>query len=361
MTNNNEIVFGDDPVDVNNSNGDNNNNQEEQTTETTVETNDDVDVEPDNTGEETTTDDVDTDSEGDDETVIDIVRNSLGLDVTDEEGNEIIFEDSPEGIAAYLSAARTMIANESLTNARNQVFNDYPAIKEAFDYYRLNGSLENFNQTPDRSNVVIRENDLTQQETIVRELYSAKGLKPDDSYIEYLRENGKLFSVAESSLQDLIQLDAAKAEQRAADIAKQEAAAEEFNKQYWGKVKANLDKGVIAGYKIPEAITITSDGKQVVKTRNDFFKYMSANVKDGMSQWHIDDSETPEDVLLEEEMLRAYLRYSKGSLKDLIKLAINDQQVKDTKKKLGFTKKAGNRPSNASSNDTVDNSQIVLQ
>lgn len=301
----------------------------------------------------------DNDGDQDETSIIDMVVTNLGININDEDGNPLSFEDTEEGLAAYLNAARQQLIVNAYDEVRNKVFDNEPVIKDAYNYLRLNGNLQGFLETPDRSNVVIDENNATQHETIVRELAAAKGQSVDEDYLTFLKENGKLFSKATADLEELKAIDSKRIADREAAVAAAEQQMIESNKQYWGSVKSSIDAGIIGDYKIGDTITVVKDGKQVVKTRNDFFKYMSAEVKDGKSQWHLDDEAMTDEEARNEEVLRAYLKFTGGSYNDLVKLAINKQQVADHKKKLGFTKQK-NKVVESKNDPTATNDQIVF-
>ena len=76
------------------------------------------------------------------------------------------------------------------------------------------------------------------------------------------------------------------------------------------------------------AIYVNKDGKQIAATPNDFYNYLYATDKDGYSQYAKEISSVKPEDAMQDEVLRAYLKFTGGSYKDLVNIAINKQEVK---------------------------------
>ena len=97
---------------------------------------------------------------------------------------------------------------------------------------------------------------------------------------------------------------------------------------YWNGVKSCIDKREIAGYKIPDVIIINKNGKQVSATPDDFFNYLYNVNEDGYSQYQIElANEAPADRM-QDELLKAYLKFSGKSYNSLIEMAVAQKEVK---------------------------------
>lgn len=257
------------------------------------------------------------------------IQDALDVELLDENNNPIEFEDSKEGIVNYVKQVIESAREENYQTAMDTLFAKYPFLDDILTYYQANGnSLDGFNQVTDRSSIEIDENNEEQQINIIKLAWKEKGVKGDvDGYIAYLKNTGNLFKTAQDELDSLKEVDNANKEA----LRKQAAEAEEKrNKeiaQYWTSVKSIVDSGKIAGYEIPENMTITRDGKKLAVTRNDFFNYIYRVDKNGNSQYAIDlASESPEKQI-HDEILRAYLKYVGGNYSDLVKIAENKNKV----------------------------------
>ena len=201
------------------------------------------------------------------------------------------------------------------------------------DYYIANGnSLEGFNQIPDRSNIQIDDANEAQQESIIRTAWKEEGRKGNvDSYIAFLKSQGSLASTAKEELATLVEKDKAFAKELEDNAKAEQARLVEESKNYWNGVKQIIDSRKIAGYEIPETIIVERNGKKLSVTSNDFFNYLYRTDKDGLTDYAKDvKAMKPEDAL-QDEILRAYLKFTGGTYADLVKMAINEEKVKNLK------------------------------
>lgn len=260
---------------------------------------------------------------------IETIQKALGIEITDENDKPVSFENTPEGINQYINAVIETSQQEIAETAVNTLFQRYPILQDFLNYYVANGnSAEGFNGKPDRSAIVIDDNNQAQQEEIIRTAWKEQNRKGSiDDYIAYLKSSGTLAAVAKEELDGLKELDASN-KKALADKAKQEEEAERLEQEkYWNGVKEVIDSKKIAGYKIPDTIIIERDGKKVAATPNDFFNYIYRTDKNGITQYQADlIKETPESRR-DDEILRAYLKFVGGNYSNLVDMAINDKEV----------------------------------
>ena len=211
------------------------------------------------------------------------------------------------------------------------------------DFYIANGnSLEGYNEVPDRSNIQIDENNEAQQETIIRTAWKEDGRKGNvDSYISFLKSQGTLAATAKEELEALVEKDKARAQklEQEAKAAQQKAIEDSTN--YWNGVKQVIDSHKIAGYQIPDTIIVERDGKKISVTSNDFFNYLYRTDKDGLTGYARDVKATKPEDALQDEILRAYLKFTGGTYADLVKMAINEEKVKTLRLQSKGRKAAG--------------------
>lgn len=266
------------------------------------------------------------------ENIIDVAKiiEKVGFEVTDENDKPITFENTPDGVASYINEVLDAKRTEYAQAGVQQLIDKFPIVSDFLNYYVANGnSYEGFGQVRDRSTITIDENNTAQQEAIVREAFKESGkVGSIDDYISFLKSTNRLLDAAKQDLATLQENDKrVKAEQ--AEAAQRKI--EEDKKAeiaYWGKVKSAIDKKEIAGYKIPETILINKNGKQSAATADDFFNYLYQVDDKGYSRYERELMETPEEEQLQNDLLRAYLKFTGGNYSNLVDLAIASEKTK---------------------------------
>ena len=267
--------------------------------------------------------------EEDNELNINNIQKLFDITVTDENGNEIEYENTPEGVKAYVEQVMENTRQENYQTAINTLFTQYPFVEDMINYYRANGgSLEGYGQVPDRSNIEISENDEAQQEYIIRTAWKEQGRKGNvDGYIQYLKSTGNLYSTAQDELEALKESDKEYREYLKAEAAKAEEKRVADIKAYWKGVEDIVNSRHIAGHVIPESIVVVRDGVKTTATIQDFFNYMYQVDKDGKSRYNHDLEKQDPKEALEDNILRAYLKFTGGSYSNLVDMAINKKEV----------------------------------
>lgn len=271
----------------------------------------------------------------DDEINLDNIQKALDYEVTDEEGNPITYENNIEGVKAYINDVIETSKLEHYETAINTLYQKYPILQEVLNYYIANGnSLEGFTETPDRSNITIDDTNEEQQIEIIKTLWKEQGIKGDvTQYINYLKNASILTSTAKEALDTLKSIDAEnkKAYEEEAERRKQESYEAEV--EHWTNIKNIIDSKEIAGYKIPDSITISRNGQKISVTPNDFFNYIYRVDNENKSAYQRDLEAEEPSKRLNDEILRAYLKFTGGSYADLVTMAINQEKVNNLKLK----------------------------
>lgn len=284
-----------------------------------------------------------TEEEPEKELSINNISKALDIEIIGDDGKPVVYENTPDGIKSYVADVIESGRQEVMEGTINAFYEKFPFVKPMVDYYISNGnSLEGYNQVSDRSNITIDESNEAQQENIIRTAWKEENRRGNvDSYIAYLKSQGTLASTAKEELEALIEKDKAYKEQLENDAkAAQQRQIEEAEK-YWNGVKQVIDSRKIAGYEIPEVITVERNGKKLNLTSNDFFNYLYRTDKDGLSDYAKDVQSTKPEDALQDEILRAYLKFTGGTYADLIKIAINEEKVKNLKLQSKAAKSAG--------------------
>lgn len=268
---------------------------------------------------------------------IENIRKAMNIDITDENGNPVEFTDDIEGIKSYINSAIELKSNEVAAAAVNKVFVDNPILKQFVDYLTVNGGdPRGFGERPDRSGITVDEKSEEQQIAIIKAAAKEFGnASLNDNYIKYLKDSGGLYDEAKAQLANLQNADKERDEAyvKQAEAQRQQDEAETI--AYWKGIKDTIDKREIGGYKLPEFLVKEVNGQKVTVTPNDFYDYLSRGIKDengniATAYERALANQSPEKAT-NQELLSAWLMFTGGTYKDLVKMAINNEQVKTLK------------------------------
>lgn len=284
------------------------------------------------------------------------IQKAIGIDLSDENGNPVEFENSIEGIKSYINGVVEANREENYRTAFNSIQQQYPFIDDVINYWVANNnSLEGYNEIPDRSKIEVIPNNTAQHEAIIRQAW-AESKRPGniEDYLQYLKSSGNLEAVARDELKGLQQLDADYRERIAQQAEEVEAQQQQYIAEYWKSVQDIVQGGKIAGYDIPETITVNRDGRSIAVGRNEFFNYLYQVDGEGKSMYQRDIEATDETAQLQDQLLRAYLMFTGGSYADLVTMADNKNKVKHLKLTAKNSKKPSVRINRNNSNKPKD-------
>lgn len=284
------------------------------------------------------------------------IQKAIGIDLSDENGNPVEFENSIEGIKSYINGVVEANREENYRTAFNSIQQQYPFIDDVINYWVANNnSLEGYNEIPDRSKIEVIPNNTAQHEAIIRQAW-AESKRPGniEDYLQYLKSSGNLEAVARDELKGLQQLDADYRERIAQQAEEVEAQQQQYIAEYWKSVQDIVQGGKIAGYDIPETISVNRDGRTIAVGRNEFFNYLYQVDGEGKSMYQRDIEATDESTQLQDQLLRAYLMFTGGSYADLVTMADNKNKVKHLKLTAKNSKKPSVRINRNNSNKPKD-------
>jgi len=270
---------------------------------------------------------------------INSIQETLGVEITDENGKTVEFTNDAAGVKAYVNAVVDLQRKEIAEGAINKLYADNPLLKQFQDYVEVTGSPSGFGELPDRTGITVDKDNVAQQEAIIRAAAKEFGNKSlNDNYIKYLKDTGSLYDEAVNQLNALQENDKKIRE----DIEKRAEASrnQELKEltEYWNKVNDAINSGTIAGYKLPASFVKEVDGKKQTLTPSDFFNYLSKHTEvsvDGnkITAYQKDlENESQEDYM-NRELLSAWLMYTGGTYKDLIDMAVKEEEVRILKLK----------------------------
>lgn len=301
---------------------------------------------------------------GSEPSVLNQLQTRFGSDFKDENGNPIVFDDNEEGIAAYVETVVQSRVKEAQTAAINNLFETYPQVEQVINHLKLNGTLDDFVEIPDRSQITVSKDNEEQQAAFIREEWKLSGKKGDvNKFIDYCKNAGILYDTAVESKEAVDSIYESRLAEQKAQVEAKEAAAAAEEKAYWDNVEKTISKGELLGYSIPEQIQCNKDGKKVMLSRKDFLKYVSTPVdSEGNTAYMLDEAKVDSNARMQDDLLKAFLRFTGGDYASLVGMAVNKQKVLSIRTTAAQT--TGKRTviinSKGNNSKTVDNDQLVL-
>lgn len=301
---------------------------------------------------------------GSEPSVLNQLQTRFGSDFKDENGNPIVFDDNEEGIAAYVETVVQSRVKEAQAAVINNLFETYPQVEQVINHLKLNGTLDDFVEIPDRSQITVSKDNEEQQAAFIREEWKLSGKKGDvNKFIDYCKNAGILYDTAVESKEAVDSIYESRLAEQKAQVEAKEAAAAAEEKAYWDNVEKTISKGELLGYSIPEQIQCNKDGKKVMLSRRDFLKYVSTPVdSEGNTAYMLDEAKVDSDARMQDDLLKAFLRFTGGDYASLVGMAVNKQKVLSIRTAAAQT--TGKRTviinSKGNNSKTVDNDQLVL-
>lgn len=265
------------------------------------------------------------------------IQEALGVTITDEDGKDVTFTDDADGVKAYVDSVIAVKSQELQEAAINRLYQDNPLLKQFQDYVQLNGTPKGFGEIPDRSGIRLDKDNEQQLVAVIKMAAQEFGNKSlNDNYIKYLRDSGGLYDEARNQLQALVEKDAEYKKQIEIKAQEQRDAQAKSTADYWNNVNRIVESRQIGGYRIPESFTKEVDGKKIVITPKDFFNYLSTPKEvDGRiaTGYQHDLAKLTDEEYMNREILDAWLMFTGGTYKDLIDMAVKEEQVRQLRVK----------------------------
>lgn len=296
--------------------------------------------------------------------VLQTLQSKFGSEFTDENGNPIVFDDSIEGLNSYVETVVRAKQEEAQQAALNSLFATYPQVEQALNYVMLNGSLEGFNEIPTERPALDKNNE-EQLASVIREEWKLQNKRGDvNKFIDYCKSAGTLYETAVESDKVVGEINEAKLAETRAKVEAAEQAELEATEAYWKKVDETLAKGDLMGYAIPEQIQCNREGKKVMLSKADFMKYISVPVdNEGNTSYMLDEAKVAPEIAMQDDLLRAYLKFTGGNYSSLVGMAANKEQVLKLRTQAAQATTAKRTiviNSNGSNSKHVDNDKLVL-
>jgi hypothetical protein len=281
------------------------------------------------------------------------VAKRINVELLDENGKPIEYENSIEGLAKYTSDVREQARVETASSVIGDLFSNYPGLEEAYYYAKSNnGSLEGFTPQPDYSNITIGD-DVEQHKALIYAERVAKGDSPEvaQRFVKYSVEEKLNKDDATSALNYLKETRNKQLAERKAIEQKEEEAAIEDSRKYRNAILDTIKskKLVVGGEEIilPDVLRIKDGSTVKQKTHKDFVDYIFTPKKYKVNDSEVELTQNQYDLYMEQqnrdhntdlyEALRRFLKYDEGQL---IKGAVAANKAREIKKLVSSKAKA---------------------
>tara|TARA_R110000772_G_C13310328_1_gene440547 strand:+ start:67062 stop:68405 length:1344 start_codon:yes stop_codon:yes gene_type:complete len=240
----------------------------------------------------------------------------MGYKFLDDKGQEKLYPEGNEGVKQLT----TDIANNNTEKFKKEFFGSNPLLTEVAKHLLGGGDLDSFQKPVDYSKVVPKDLSLANKKNYIKLSYLAEGMSDARAtkLSEGLEDNDETTAEAKESL-DILQSkqdDAATERQTRLDgIAEQEA---KDNVTYWETVQTTVNAGTVDNFTIPKG------------DRDAFFRYLSAPVKDGLSQDMIDRGEQK----LPQELKTKYYRFKNYDVSNVVQEGINSGRLTNLRSRI---------------------------
>lgn len=260
------------------------------------------------------------------------IAKELNLEIVDENGKEVEFENTQEGIKSFIDSAIKIKQDEIQNDAINSLFNQKPYLKQLDDYVTITGSTDGYGKLPDRSNIKLSKDDKIQQINIIKQAAKECGNTTlNDNYIKYLEDNNALYDEAKIQLTNLINRDKQRAkeyEDKANEIKRLE---QEKIDAYMKEVDNVIKTNKLAGYEIPKNFVKVVDGQKINYNLDNFYNYITRVGNDNKTDYQRALENMDITTQINNDLLSAWLTYTGGDFSALIAHALDTAKVEKLK------------------------------
>lgn len=279
------------------------------------------------------------------------IQKTTNLTVLSDNGQAITYENTLPGITQYVQDVHKEGRKLGATEYEQELFNQFPVLKDVIEHLTINGSLKDFTEDIDYSKITITD-DENQHIDIYTKAQLKRGIPQSEitDSINYLKADKKLKSYAESALTYLRSDQTTRSTERANAVALAKTQADLERTSYWNEVnKVLTSKQLIVNDKkftIPEIIKVKdAEGKVVNKTLKDFQDYIQKPLTfkiEGqlytMTQLEYDEAIEDTKRTPHHDLFDAYRKFTKYDDSQLIAANASNDVVK---KVIKLTTKAG--------------------
>lgn len=268
-------------------------------------------------------------------TEIELLEKATGIELTDEKGTKLSFENNLEGFKKRESLVHQKGVQEGEKTAIDKFFKANPEIYDAFVYKQTYGKLDGFGNFTDYSKYKLDETNKDQLKDVIIQARLAKGDSKEDAlfYYEAKDNAGKAIDTAKDSLKYLQDKQAKEIEDGKLRTKAQEDQEEREYNNYITTVSNTIKSGKIKigenDIIIPENIKVkTKDSSYKVVPRDTAIAYILSPIKEagGKTMYEIVTENLPIDYLIYDA-----LKLMAGGEDEFISQIIKQNKVNEIK------------------------------
>jgi hypothetical protein len=269
-------------------------------------------------------------------TVLEDLIKLTGFTPTDETGKTIVY-DNPNDIqtlAKYAIDSAKIYGKQAFVEEQTKFMQTYPLAKDVWDAmikYNINDkvALANFLNKPDYSSVTLNKDNEAQLIDVITKAEVKRGRNEQavKKLIDYYKADNSLFIMAEGDLSYLQAQDKAEKEMQETIVKNKQLDAQKEINDYWGSVDSLITSRKIGEFTLPEQIKVGDK----VHTWDDFKTYIQVPTENGYTAYQNEE----QTLTTEEEIWRALLSFTKGSISTLVTKEVASQKAKDLKARIG--------------------------
>jgi len=298
---------------------------------------------------------------GDDDTdYINQISALTGYQPVDDKGVDVAYANDIDGISKYVSDSVRQEGTRLFEESQANFFTAYPQMKDAFNYLKVNNSLEGYGKVTDHSKVKLdKDNEEQLSEMIIQgEILRGRTMDQAKRQVKYAKDDNRLFEEGTENLTFVQTTENASVAAREASVAATNQKVADDAATYWGGIKTTIDSGKLEGYIIPENIQVRDkNGVVTNKARSDFYNFVSQTVDNAGNSAAANARATRPEL----DLLIDYVMFTGGDIKSLIDLQVKKTNAKTFKLQTSKHKSNNSKIVIGKAKDTskVNNDNIV--
>jgi len=285
--------------------------------------------------------------------------------ITDKDGNPIEYDNTKEGLEKYIEDVYNKASKDAVDEQFEKLYTAYPFLPNLLTHLQAGGTFDDFANTESYANVTLDKDNEAQLKAIITKARSARGDSQEsiDRYYNYLKSsddnNDAVIEEAERELKYLKDTEQQRLQKQQQLIDQQQQAQQEELNNYWGVkvdeqgnlIDLNKDNSVYSiiknktiklgddTFKIPDKIRVVENGKAILYTPDDFFKYLYEPIVVNINgkrvtttRDNIKLSQEKEKRNINNDLYDAFLRFTNYDKSQFINEQIKNSEVQKIKK-----------------------------
>jgi hypothetical protein len=282
----------------------------------------------------------------------DIIQQSQ-ISIVDQSGNEVEFEDSPEGLINFAQAAYEQGGRDHANKGLKELVGKYPELDNVINHLTVHGTMKGYSDYSAFKSVTLDKDNESQLISVIQKEGEMSNTSPArvQRLIENSKASGELYQAAKESLEIMQAKITQKEQDRATQAQEIQAQQEQQQRQQFEVVTNAVNTGEIkfgeSTIKIPVNIPVKVGDKTVVKTRQDFIDYLYKEkpykLPNGQivnaTGYQIDNYKEDQQFGIQKELFDAFVKFTGKNPSKALANTIQSQVVKEQKKRIKLSTK----------------------